>query len=85
MSWNTGHEGGIATIHANNAAAGLTRFSTLVSMHPDAPREIEPLIGEAVDIIVHIARTEKSRVVREILKVIDFDRRNQAYNMEPAA
>jgi P-type conjugative transfer ATPase TrbB len=85
MSWNTGHEGGIATIHANNAAAGLTRLSTLVSMHPDAPREIEPLIGEAVDIVVHIARTEKSRVVREILKVVDFDRRNQAYNMEPAA
>jgi type IV secretion system protein VirB11 len=85
MSWNTGHEGGIATIHANNAAAGLTRLSTLVSMHPDAPREIEPLIGEAVDIIVHIARTEKSRIVREILKVVDFDRKNQAYNMEPAA
>jgi type IV secretion system protein TrbB len=85
MSWNTGHEGGIATIHANNAAAGLTRLSTLVSMHPDAPREIEPLIGEAVDIIVHIGRTEKSRVVREILKVVDFDRRNQAYNLEPAA
>jgi type IV secretion system protein TrbB len=33
MSWNTGHEGGIATLHANNAAAGLTRLSTLVSMH----------------------------------------------------
>jgi hypothetical protein len=25
MIWNTGHEGGIATLHANNAAAGLTR------------------------------------------------------------
>jgi type IV secretion system protein VirB11 len=24
MSWNTGHEGGIATLHANNSAAGLT-------------------------------------------------------------
>jgi P-type conjugative transfer ATPase TrbB len=33
MAWNTGHEGGIATLHANNAAAGLTRLSTLVSMH----------------------------------------------------
>jgi type IV secretion system protein TrbB len=85
MSWNTGHEGGIATLHANNAAAGLTRLSTLVSMHPDAPREIEPLIGEAVDFIVHIARTDKGRVVREILRVIDFDRRNQLYNIESAA
>jgi Flp pilus assembly CpaF family ATPase len=54
-------------------------------MHPDAPREIEPLIGEAVDFIVHIARTDKGRVVREILRVIDFDRRNQLYNIESAA
>ena len=36
MAWNTGHEGGIATLHANNAAAGLTRLSTLVSMHRSA-------------------------------------------------
>ena len=47
---------GIPTVHANNAAAGLTRLSTLVSMHPDAPREIEPLIGEAVDLVIHIER-----------------------------
>ncbi|HMD08136.1 MAG TPA: P-type conjugative transfer ATPase TrbB, partial [Candidatus Acidoferrum sp.] len=85
MSWNTGHEGGIATLHANNAAAGLTRLSTLVSMHPDAPREIEPLIGEAVDIVVHIARTDKGRVVREILEVIDFDRTNRIYNWRPVS
>jgi type IV secretion system protein TrbB len=85
MSWNTGHEGGIATLHANNAAAGLTRLSTLVSMHPDAPREIEPLIGEAVDIVVHIARTDKGRIVREILGVTDFDRTNQVYNWRPVS
>ena len=42
MAWNTGHEGGIATVHANNAAAGLTRLSTLVSMHPDAPGKSNP-------------------------------------------
>jgi type IV secretion system protein VirB11 len=81
MSWNTGHEGGIATLHANNAAAGLTRLSTLVSMNRDAPREIEPLIGEAVDIVVHIARTEKGRIVRELLEVFGFDRAKQTYTM----
>jgi type IV secretion system protein TrbB len=43
-------------------------------MHPDAPRDIEPLIGEAVDVIVHITRTDKSRVVTEIIEVQDFDR-----------
>jgi P-type conjugative transfer ATPase TrbB len=83
MSWNTGHEGGIATLHANNAAAGLARLSTLVSMHPDAPREIEPLIGEAVDVIVHIARTEGGgRIVRDVLEVKNFDRIKQVYNFQ---
>jgi type IV secretion system protein TrbB len=83
MSWNTGHEGGIATLHANNAAAGLARLSTLVSMHPDAPREIEPLIGEAVDVIVHIARTEGGgRIVRDVLEVKNFDRTKQVYNFQ---
>jgi type IV secretion system protein TrbB len=32
MAWNTGHEGGIATLHANNAQAGLARLATLVSI-----------------------------------------------------
>ena len=83
MAWNTGHEGGLATVHANNAAAGLTRLSTLVSMHPDAPREIEPLIGEAVDLVVHIERhPDKGRVVREILEVIEFNRSKQVYVTE---
>jgi type IV secretion system protein TrbB len=86
MAWNTGHEGGIASLHANNAAAALNRLSTLVAMHPQAPRGmIESLIGEAVDVIVHIARTDKGRVVREVLEVTDFDRGKQTYNVKPAA
>jgi type IV secretion system protein VirB11 len=81
MAWNTGHEGGIASLHANNAAAALNRLCTLVAMHPNAPHGlIESLIGEAVDIIIHIARTDKGRVVREILEVQEFDRVTQTYN-----
>ncbi|KGR62607.1 conjugal transfer protein TrbB, partial [Xanthomonas vasicola] len=57
MAWNTGHEGGAATLHANNAKAGLSRLAMLISMHPDSPKPIEPLIGEAVHVVVHIART----------------------------
>lgn len=82
MAWNTGHSGGIATIHANDAVAGLTRLSTLVSMSDKAPRDIESLIGEAVDVIVHIDRTAKGRVVREIIEVEKFDRGKQIYNIK---
>ena len=69
MAWNTGHEGGVATVHANHAKAGLDRLSMLVSMHPDSPRHIDPFIGAAVHIIVHIAKTPKGRRVREIIEV----------------
>ncbi|KAJ8139040.1 hypothetical protein OY671_007746, partial [Metschnikowia pulcherrima] len=61
MAWNTGHEGGAATSHANNAEAGLSRLQMLISMHPDSPRPIEPSIGDAVHLIVHIARTPEGR------------------------
>ena len=69
MAWNTGHEGGVATLHANDARSGLSRLAMLISMHPDSPRPIEPLIGEAVHLIVHIARTPYGRRVEEILEV----------------
>ena len=72
MAWNTGHEGGAATLHANNARAGLDRLAMLISMHPDSPKPIEPLIGEAVHMVVHIARTEGSRRIQEILEVSGF-------------
>ena len=80
MAWNTGHVGGIATLHANSAESGLVRLSTLVSMNLNAPRSIEPLIGEAVDVLVHIARKDGGgRIVREILEVKSFDPEKRAY------
>ena len=73
MAWNTGHEGGAATLHANNAKAGLDRLAMLISMHPDSPKPIEPLIGEAVHVVVHIARTpDGSRRIQEILEVSGY-------------
>ncbi len=71
-AWNTGHEGGAATLHANNATAGLTRLRSLITRNPDAPTEIEPLIGEVVHLIVHIARTPKGRRIQEILEVSGY-------------
>ena len=84
MAWNTGHEGGAATLHANDAPAGLTRLAMLISMHPDAPAPIEPLIAEAVHLIVHIERTRSGRRVSEILRVRGFDA-HRGYRTEPVA
>jgi type IV secretion system protein VirB11 len=81
MAWNTGHEGGVATLHANDAKAGLSRLAMLISMHPDSPRPIEPLIGEAVQLIVHIARTPEGRRVEQILEISGY--RDGQYLAQP--
>jgi len=72
-AWNTGHPGGVATLHANSAVEGLTRLKSLVSRNASASADIEPLIGEAVHVVVHIARTEDgSRRIQSILQVTGF-------------
>jgi len=69
LAWNSGHEGGIGTLHANNTRSGLTKLAMYVSQHPESPRSIEPLIGEAVHVVIHIARTQDGRRIRDILEV----------------
>ena len=61
--WNTGHPGGVTTVHANDAPSALTRLSSLVSRHPAAPREIDNLIQSVVDTVIQIARTGSGRRV----------------------
>ena len=73
MAWNTGHAGGCATIHANNAKSALDRLAMLISMNPDAPRAIEPFIASAVDVVVHIAKTPEGRRVQELIEVGGYD------------
>lgn len=72
-AWNTGHEGGAATLHANSCLSGLTRLKSLISRNPAAPKDIEPLIGEAVHVVVHITRTPTGRKVNEIITVNGFE------------
>lgn len=72
-AWNTGHEGGAATLHANSAAAGLARLKSLVTRHESAPDAIEALISEVVHMVVHVARTPEGRLVQEVLEVRGYE------------
>ena len=71
-AWNTGHPGGLSTLHANSAAAGLLRLEQLIAEARNvAPQPV--LIAEAVDVIAFITRTESSRRVTELVKTDGFD------------
>ena len=63
-AWNTGHPGGIATIHANSAYAALTRLEQLVAEVSTTP--MPEVIGEAVDMVIFIERTPTGRRVSQI-------------------
>lgn len=67
-AWNTGHPGGVTTVHANDATSCLRRLEQLVgevSMRP-----MTPVIAEAVNVVISIQRVGQGRRVTEILEVI---------------
>jgi pilus assembly protein CpaF len=84
-SFNTGHSGSLATIHANSAAKALRRFANLVlrSNAQATFSDIEAEIGEAVDFVVHVDREPGRRVVREVLRLDGYDRSTQSFRLEP--
>ncbi len=85
-SFNTGHAGSLATIHANSAEKALHRFANLVmrSHAQSTFSDTEAEIGEAVDFVVHIERRPGCRVVREVLAIQGYDRDAKHFLIEPA-
>jgi type IV secretion system protein VirB11 len=70
-AWNTGHPGGIATVHANSAGAALHRLEQLVQEAVvTVPRH---LIAEAIDLIVFIAGRGAGRRVETIAALAGID------------
>jgi type IV secretion system protein VirB11 len=70
-AWNTGHPGGVTTVHANSAGAALSRIDQLVQEAgvPSQPQ----LIADAVDLVVSIVRSGGSRRVDEVLRVEGYE------------
>jgi len=71
-AWNTGHPGGLSTVHANSAAAGLLRLEQLIA----ESKNVQPqpvLIAEAVDLIAFITRTKKSRRVTQLVRCLGHE------------
>ncbi|UIJ46236.1 P-type conjugative transfer ATPase TrbB [Sphingomonas cannabina] len=70
-AWNTGHPGGIATVHANSAPAALNRIEQLIQEAVvTVPRR---LIAEAIEIVVFIAGRGTGRRVEAVMHVAGLD------------
>jgi type IV secretion system protein VirB11 len=77
-AWNTGHPGGVTTIHSNTAMSALRRLEQLTAEASQQP--MQEVIGEAVDLVVSIERTGKGRRVRGVIHIEGY--RNGRYQTE---
>ncbi len=68
-AWNTGHPGGISTLHANNPEAALLRLDQLCQ-EAGVPQQRD-LIREAVDLVIQITRDKSHSAGRRIAEIHD--------------
>lgn len=84
-AWNTGHSGGLATLHSNTALSGLDRLKSLINRNSACPKnenDVNKIIGETVNYVVNIARDKKGRSIKGIIKVNYYDPLTKSFNYE---
>lgn len=78
-AWNTGHSGGLTTIHANSCELAMRRVESLIAeVSVNVPRE---LISQTVNLVIQVKRQGSRRVVSEIIKISGL--KNDDYVFEP--
>ncbi len=79
-SWNTGHPGGVTTIHANSSIEALSRLEMLIQEAIEIP--MQRLIAKAVGLCIFIQRlARRGPHVTEIMEVKDWSKEN-SYSVE---
>jgi pilus assembly protein CpaF len=80
-SFNTGHAGSMATIHASSAVKALRRFGELaMRSHQQSNRDdISAEIAETVQVVVQVGRFATGRKISEIITVRGYDRATKVF------
>ncbi|GHV39833.1 conjugal transfer protein TrbB [Synergistales bacterium] len=78
-SWNTGHPGGVTTLHANSCMEALSRLEMLIL--EAVPTPMQRLIGQAVGLVIYIEPLSTGPTVTEIMEVIDYDHNKEEYDV----
>lgn len=80
QAMNTGHDGSLATIHANSCTDGVRRLEMMVAMANSniSDASIRRQIAAAIDVFVHVSRlSDGTRRVTEIAEAQGLDSRGQ--------
>jgi type IV secretion system protein VirB11 len=80
-AWSTGHSGGLATIHADDAVSGLRKLESFMGSHDGVVRE---RIAAAIGLVIFIDGDERvpaGRKVRQVVAVRGFDAVRHDYEL----
>jgi len=81
-AWNTGHPGGLGTLHANSCHDALLRLATLVQRAGVPPQN--SLIAATISLIVRLEGTNtRQRHVAEIAEVRSYDSVQESWILQP--
>ncbi|MDE2028594.1 MAG: P-type conjugative transfer ATPase TrbB [Candidatus Omnitrophica bacterium] len=69
-AWNTGHPGGISTLHANSTLSGLLRLEQLI-LEAGVPA-LPEAVAEAVNLLVFIQKTNKAKKGRQVTDMLEL-------------
>lgn len=70
-AWNTGHPGGVCTLHANSALEGLDQLESYIS--EVSMQEQKKTISKTVNLVINIRKIGLERKIYEILKLNGLD------------
>ena len=81
---NTGHLGSLTTIHANSAEQALTRLAHCVlAANVGLPHHsIREAIALAINLVVHVTRTDEGRRVSEMVRVGAYEASDSRFTLE---
>ena len=88
-AWNTGHPGGVCTIHADSAESSLLRIESLIRRNNQTPDRES--IARTIQVIIFIAKVridtpDGPREVRRVTEILSVDGVSQnAYQFSPIA
>ena len=82
-AWNTGHDGGCATLHSDSAEETLYRLEQMIAEVSVNPQPA--MIGRAVDMVIYIKKEGVRRQIDEIIHVTGYDKITKEYQIEQIA
>ena len=77
-AFNSGHPGGVTTIHANDCYGGLDKVETYILYEYDRP--MSKLIARTIDVVITLGFVKNKRKLNSIAEVKDF--KNGEYILE---